>query len=449
MRATTPRSSHGPWKPAANRADPVAILEAQGRSRIQDLLPVRTARMAASAFAFLRGAAAVMAADLATTPTTGLLVQAAGDCHLANFGTFRSAEGAAVFDLNDFDETLPAPFEWDLKRLCTSLVLAGRDEKLPGKACRALALNAAASYRTHMATLAPAPPLEQWSTRIDLPEAIAAIADPKLRGRETTRLNSALRAAEGTYDLIAQVNGQWRFKIKPPNMWPLPDEDGSIRALFVRYAETLPVERRALLARYELVDFAFKVVGVGSVGTFCAVALCVNADGQALVLQLKQAGRSVLEPHVIPSAYPHQGERVVAGQRILQATPDPFLGWTADPAEARFFYVRQLKDRSLAAIGTDLSGALPFYATLCGRTLARAHTRSGDPASIAGYMGTNDTLDNALADFAVAYADQSEADWQALLAAVKAGRMVAGGLDTNHTGTKADPILSPTPSPRL
>ncbi len=425
LRTTTPRSSHAAWAPATDRADPIEILIAQGSSRIAALLPVRTARMNASAFAFLRGAAAIMAADLAATPSTGIRVQAAGDCHLANFGTFRTPAGAAVFDLNDFDETLPAPFEWDLKRLATSLILAGRDQQLPGKACRALAVSAAAAYRTQMATLAPMAPIEQWAARIDVQDAIAGIDDSKLRTREQARLKSAMGDATGSYGLIEPVGDTWRIREKPPNIHRLTTTDVDAPGLFSRYAATLTPEISALLARYALADLAFKVVGVGSVGTYCAIALFTTADGQALILQLKQAEASVLAATAGPSAHAHQGERVVNGQRILQATPDPFLGWTEDGD--RQFYVRELKDQRLAAIGTDLSGALPFYGTLCGRTLARGHARSGDAAMIAGYLGAGTQMDQAVGDFAVAYADQSTADWRAMQAAVANGRMPTSG----------------------
>lgn len=422
-RARTPRSAHAAWSPAPGRADPVEILIAQGRTRIDALLPLRTARMQASAFAFLRGAAAIMAADLATTPNAGLRVQASGDCHLANFGTFRTPNGAAVFDLNDFDETLPAPFEWDLKRLATSFVLSGREEKLSPKACLALAVAVAAAYRAQMAALAPLPPIDQWASRIDLREAIGGIDDPKLRARGQARLKSAMDDATRQYGLVEPVDGTWRIKEKPPTVRRLTPTDIDAVGLFTRYAATLPPEIRALLDRYALTDLAFKVVGVGSVGTYCAIALFTTADGQALLLQLKQAERSVLANAAGDSAFAQQGERVVTGQRILQATPDPFLGWTEDAQ--RHFYVRQLKDQRLAAIGNDLSGELSFYATLCGRTLARGHARSGDAAMIAGYLGGGTTMDEAVGDFAATYADQSTADWKELKAAVADGRMRA------------------------
>ncbi len=421
LRAATPRGSHAAWQPAADRADPVAMLIAQGATRIPELLPLRTARMQASAFAFLRGAAAIMAADLATTPTTGLRVQAAGDCHLANFGTFRTAEGLAVFDLNDFDETLPAPFEWDLKRLATSFVLSAREAKLPAKSCRALAVSAAAAYREQIGKLAALSPIDIWAARIDLPQAVAAIDDSKLRTRTQARLKSAMDEASGQYGLIEPVGDTWRITLKPPTIRPVPPTEIDAGALFTRYATTLPPEIRMVLDRYALTDVAFKVVGVGSVGTYCAIALFTTADGQALILQLKQAETSVLAASAGPSLYDHQGERVVQGQRLLQATPDPFLGWTED--STRQFYVRQLKDQRLAAIGTDLSGALPFYAGLCGRTLARGHARSGDAAAIAGYLGSGGAMDDAVGDFAVAYADQSTADWQALQTAIRDGRL--------------------------
>ena len=422
-RAQTPRSAHAAWSPAPDRADPVDILIAQGRTRIAALLPLRTARMQASAFAFLRGTAAIMAADLATTPSAGPRVQASGDCHLANFGTFRTPEGSAVFDLNDFDETLPAPFEWDLKRLATSFVLSGREEKLSSKACRALAVAAASAYRTQMAALAPVAPIDQWAARIDLREAIADIDDLKLRARAQARLKTAMDDATSHYGLIEPAGSTWRIKEKPPTVRRLTATDIDAAGLFKQYAATLLPEVRALLDRYTLTDLAFKVVGVGSVGTYCAIALFTTADGQAIILQLKQAERSVLAKAAGDSAFAHQGERVVTGQRILQATPDPFLGWTADAH--RHFYVRQLKDQRLAAIGNDLSGALPFYAMLCGRTLARGHARAGDAAMIAGYLGSGDAMDEAIGEFAVAYADQTEADWRVLKAAVAAGLLQA------------------------
>ena len=423
LRAQTPRSSHAAWQLPPDRADPIAILQAQGQTRIAALLPLRTARMQASAFAFLRGSAAIMAADLATMPSSGLCVQAAGDCHLANFGTFRSPEGLAVFDLNDFDETLPAPFEWDVKRLATSFVLSGREAKLSAKECRALAVTATAAYRVQIAALSGLSPLGIWAARINLPEAIAAIDNSKLRARAQVRLKSAMDDATGHYGLIEAAGATWRIKMKPPTIRPVPATEIDAGALFARYATTLPAEIRALLDRYSLTDVAFKVVGIGSVGTYCAIALFTTADGQALILQLKQAEQSVLAACAGASEYNHQGERVVQGQRLLQATPDPFLGWTE--GGGREFYVRQLKDQRLAAIGTDISEALPFYAGLCGRTLARGHARSGDAAAIAGYLGAGDQMDEAIGDFAVAYADQSTADWQAIRAAIGDGRLAA------------------------
>ncbi len=424
-RQVTPRSAHAAWAAPEHRADPVDILIDQGKGRIPELLPVRYGRMQGSAFAFLRGAAAVMAADLATTPNAGLTVQACGDCHLANFGAYRSPEGVPVFDINDFDETLPAPFEWDLKRLATSLVVAGQDQKLTDKACRDLARAAVAAYRVHIAELAALTPLQAWSSSIPLQDAIAGIGDPKLRGRETARLNAAMAATDSSYGLVDRTDDGWRI-LEKPGVRRLGEHEVATKHIFAQYRRTLAPERQALFQRYTLGDVAFKVVGVGSVGTFCAIGLFTTADGEPLILQVKEADRSVLATAAGASVFKQQGERVVVGQRIMQAVADIFLGWTDSGGnDGRDFYVRQLKDPRLAAIGTDLTGALPFYAPLCGKTLARAHARSGDAATIAGYLGRGDAMDEAIATFAMSYAGQTRTDWQAMVAAIVTGRITA------------------------
>jgi uncharacterized protein (DUF2252 family) len=434
LRKLVPRSTHAHWTPQPTRRDPVDILVESGRHRIAKLLPIRYDRMQASPFAFFRGAAAIMAADLADTPMTGLWVQACGDCHLANFGTFASPEGTPVFDVNDFDETLPAPFEWDIKRLASSFAVDAQSRDLGDKAARNLAGTAVLAYRRHMNELARLAPLASWRSRVDVTEVLDGIPDAKLRDRELTRLHTATEAGHAGYPkLIERTKGQWRIKEKPPLIFPLSgqrDDTHEIvaRTAFESYMLSLPEERRILLDRYELVDVAFKVVGVGSVGTFCAIGLFATRDDQTLLLQLKEAQTSVLAPFAGPSVYSSQGQRVVVGQRIMQTVPDLFLGWTQDRGDDQQCYIRQLKDSRLALIGADLAeGALPYHAMLCGVTLARAHARSGDPARIAGYIGTGTAFDSAIAAFALAYAAQNRADWRLFQEAIKAGQIDARG----------------------
>lgn len=424
-RQVTKRGALGAWQAPATRADPVDILIAQGTSRIQELLPLRYGRMQVSAFAFLRGAAAVMAADLGSMPHSGLVVQACGDCHLANFGAFRSPEGAPVFDINDFDETLPAPFEWDLKRLATSLVVAGQDQHLTDRQCGELARAAAAAYRTQMADLSGLSPLQAWSARISLPDAIASIQEPKLRAREAARLQAATTGSDTAYGLVERTADGWSLRAKP-GIHRLEAHELATKHVFDQYAESLPPERQVLFRRYTVRDVAFKAVGVGSVGTFCAIGLFTTGDGEPLLLQLKEAGLSVLASFAGSSVFTNQGQRVVVGQRIMQAVTDIFLGWTdAGVDNERQFYVRQLKDPKLAAIGEGLTGSLVFYAPLCGRTLARAHARSGDAALLSGYLGGGGAMDDAVVQFALSYAQQTRLDWQSMLAAIRAGRISA------------------------
>ena len=390
--------------------------------------------MRASAFGFFRGAAAIMAADLAETVATGLWVQACGDCHLANFGTFASPEGTPVFDVTDFDETLPAPFEWDIKRLAASFAVDVRSRNLGDKAARELAGAAVQAYRRQMQEQARLDPLASWRSRVNVADVLGGIADDKLRERELKRLDIAIDAGHAGYPkLIERHKGQWRIKEKPPLIFPLAGQRDDVheivaRTAFESYKLSLSEERRILLDRYELADVAFKVVGIGSVGTFCAIGLFVTRDDQTLLLQLKEAQTSVLAPYAEPSVYANQGQRVVVGQRIMQTVPDMFLGWTEDRGDDQQCYVRQLKDSRLALIGSDLAeGALTHHATLCGATLARAHARSGDPAKIAGYIGTGTAFDSAIASFAVAYATQTRADWLVFLEAIKAGQIDARG----------------------
>jgi uncharacterized protein (DUF2252 family) len=433
MRRDAPRSAHGDWTPPAHRADPVAILVKQGESRVQELLPIRYGRMRADPFAFLRGAAAVMAADLGGLPASGIRLQTSGDAHLANFGAYASPEGVPVFDCNDFDETLPAPFEWDVKRLATSLVVAGRVAQYPEKGARKLARIAARAYREHMAELSALSPVACWNRRIDLARAIADIDEPKLRGAMEKRLAKTLESGKEHFGLVAEKDGKPVIREKPPLVYHLTRHDLPAHKAFASYAHTLQEDRRVLLQRYTLRDVAFKAVGVGSVGTFCAIGLLTSGDDSPLLLQVKEAQESVLAPHAGASAYANHGERVVTGQRMMQAATDVFLGWTTKPIDGRHFYIRRLKDSRLADIGTQLESALPFYAGLCGRTLARAHGRSGDVAMVSGYVGTGTAFEEAIAAFAVAYADQTEKDWKTFTAAIEAGRIVAADPETKKS----------------
>lgn len=430
LRRVVPRSAHGAWAARPDRVDPVEILIEQGKHRIQELLPIRYGRMRCDPFAFLRGAAAVMAADLAHTAVAGIRLHACGDAHLANFGSYATPEGQPVFDISDFDETLPAPFEWDLKRLATSFVLAGRVAHYSAKSARALALTAAGSYREHMAELARLSPIEAWSRRIDLVRAIGDIDQPKLRDAMRKRLATVLASGEEHFGLVEEKGGAVHIREHQPLVYRLGRHDLPARHAFASYAETLQEDRRVLLQRHRLRDVAFKAVGVGSVGTFCAIGLLTAGDGSPLLLQIKEAQDSVLAPFAGRSAYTNHGERVVVGQRMMQTATDVFLGWTRTSIDGRHFYIRRLKDSKLAGIGTQLAAALPFYAALCGRTLARAHARAGDPALVAGYAGSSTALDEAIGDFAVAYADQTETDWQAFLTAIQSGRITAAEPET-------------------
>jgi uncharacterized protein (DUF2252 family) len=425
-RQQVPLPEQGVWQPPAHRRDPVEILIEQGKNRIAELLPVRYARMQTDPFTFLRGAAAMMAADLASMPATGLRVQSCGDCHLNNFGAYASPEGTPVFDINDFDETLPAPFEWDVKRLAASLAVAGRVAHMPDKDCRRLARLAARDYRRQMARLARLPPLEAWGTRIDLAAAIADLDSAKICRNLEKRLAAILKSDRAHFGLVEKHAGDWRIKEKPPLVHHLSRHDLHARKAFASYAETLQEDRRVLLQRYHLHDVAFKVVGVGSVGTFCAIGLLISGDEAPLLLQIKEAQESVLASYAGASDYTNHGQRVVVGQRMLQATTDIFLGWTEVPVDGRYFYIRRLKDYRLADVGARLEAALPFYAGLCGRTLARAHARAGDAVEISAYIGDGNEFDRAMAAFAMAYADQSERDWRIFLDAINAGRISAG-----------------------
>ncbi len=435
LRTSVPRESHADCRLPRGR-DPVAILHATDAERIPELLPERYKRMMKSPFLFLRGAAAVMAQDLAGQPMAGLPVQACGDCHLMNFGAFTTPEGRVLFDINDFDETLPGvDFTVDLKRLVASVAVAALDANMPDKKARALAQATVKAYREFVLELAPQPPLEIWYTRMDIAQEVKKIGDTKLREKLFSTLVKAkkdLAADDNFPHLAAADGGSARIQDRPPLIRHFETESLNpykihAHSTFANYRGTLLPERRRLAEHYELADLALKVVGVGSVGTFCAIGLFMTADGEHMFLQVKQALNSVLEKCAAPPRdLAHQGIRVVEGQRAMQAASDVFLGWTEDQETGRFFYVRQLKNRRLGSIGEVLEeAALGAYASLCGRTLARAHARTGDSAALAGYMGKSEVIDDALASFAMAYAAQSKQDHAKLKAAHRDATSIA------------------------
>ncbi|MFG1792856.1 DUF2252 domain-containing protein [Nocardia sp. NPDC049149] len=424
------RRTLGVWEPPTDRGDPIAVLERQAATRVPELVPIRYARMAAGQFPFLRGAPAIMAADLAASPNSGLTVQLCGDAHLSNFGLFASPERALVFDLNDFDETLPGPFEWDVKRLAASIAVAARSNGFADTDAEAAVGAAAAAYRQAMNRLAGLGELDVWYEKVDADELVAVAQKPKRRkGVEQTVADARTRTNLQALEKLTEPNAEGvpRIKHRPPLLIPIEQIDEKvIQQVFADYRRTLPEERRVLIDRYELLDLAVKVVGVGSVGTRCFIALLAGRPSRSpLFLQIKEAEQSVLAPHTAASRFRNQGHRVVHGQRLMQATSDIFLGWSTGPDD-RHYYCRQLRDMKGSAVIEEMSRSyLRDYAALCGHTLARAHARSGDRVAIAAYLGSSDTFDRAMADFAIAYADQTAADYETLLAAIESGRVVA------------------------
>jgi uncharacterized protein (DUF2252 family) len=434
MREEVPRAAHGDWVPGNARPDPVAVLEAQGETRVQELLPIRYGRMAESPFGFFRGAAAGMSADLAGTPNSGISVQLCGDGHLVNFGGFATPERRLIFDVNDFDETLPGPWEWDLKRLGASFAVAARAKGLnDGDAQNAVA-RVALSYANAVSRLASVSTLNAWYWSVDIDvynTVMTASGDAVTRKRADKAIARAqahdrLQAVD---KLTEVVDGRRRIVDQLPLVGHVPgdDEMDRISALFDGYRASLPDDLGHLLDRFQLIDAARKVVGVGSVGTRCWIALLDGGgDDDPLLLQVKEAEASVLEAHLRRSVYNNHGRRVVEGQRLMQAASDLFLGWTRDPAGGHDYYWRQLHDMKASA---DIDGqpltTFLSYAELCGITLARAHARSGDAAAISGYLGKGNEFAKALARFATAYANQNDRDHAALQQAIKDGRIPA------------------------
>ena len=438
LRTGTPRSSHGTWSAPATRTGPLDILRAQEQTRVPELIPIRHERMAASPFAFFRGAAAIMAADLRGTPRTGLEVQLCGDAHIANFGGFASPERRLVFDINDFDETLQGPWEWDIKRLVASVEIAARDRGFPKDQRKAAVLAAARAYRQAMASFADMTPFDIWYASFDVLSLLPKI-QRKLGGkavkaaeREVARAQARNSARAGR-KLTRVVDGRARILSDPPLIVPLDQllpgieakqlEDG-IRKVIESYRLTLPHDRRALLDQYEFKDIARKVVGVGSVGTLSWIVLLLGREhGDPLVLQLKQAEASALESFLAPSPYANQGERVVEGQRLIQASSDVLLGWlrsTGLDGVERDFYVRQLWDwKTSPDLAMVSAPGLRAHARLCAWTLARAHARTGNPVAMASYLGSGTAFDKALTVFAAAYADQNQSDFDAFTTALR------------------------------
>jgi len=455
-RDRTPPSSHAGWMPSGDRPDPVGLLEAQNVTREPDLVPVRHGRMLISPFTFYRGAATIMAADLAGTPTAGLQVQLCGDAHLSNFGAFASPERRLLFDLNDFDETLPGPFEYDVKRMAASFTVAARNNGFSNKDARAATKASVAAYREAMAGFAAMGTLAIWYAHLDEDQLLSGVqsvateakkaskktAKAAKQAGKTLRKGAAKARTRDSLQALSKlgerVDGQYRIVSQPPIVVPARELAATyglsrdqmervIREQFRAYRATLRDDQRRLLERFQVVDMARKVVGVGSVGTRAFIVLLQGRDQQdPLFLQVKEATASVLEGHLRKSRYKQHGERVVRGQRMMQAASDIFLGWTKGVEDNRYFYWRQLRDmKGSAEVETMTPLGLGLYAGICGWTLARAHARSGDPVAIAAYLGEDDQFDRSITDFSQRYADQNELDYKAFADAIRSGRLEA------------------------
>jgi uncharacterized protein (DUF2252 family) len=434
LRDRVPRENHAGWDAPKNRPDPIDLLIKSDKGRLPELVPIRHGRMLTSAFAFLRGSAAVMACDLSQTPKTGIRIQACGDCHLMNFGAFATPERHLIFDINDFDETLPAPWEWDVKRLAASFAVAGKYINLNQSDIRAASESAVRSYRKSMARYSQMRVLDIWYDHVDLEQLIDGLPDPdwQRRWRQRIAKESTRSVIEHEYPKLAASKGKKpKIKDNPPLIYHLPDEGNneyhqSATAAHYEYLESLAPHYRAIIERYKLTDIAVKVVGVGSVGTLCLIALLMASDDDLLFIQFKEADASVLEPYAGASEYKNHGQRVVVGQRYMQAASDMLLGWAHGKHRGRDFYARQLRDMKMSVtIEAMDKNTLKYYAKVCGHVLARAHARSADPALIAGYMGNSNVFDEAVAEFAVAYSAQTDRDHESLAGAVRDGRIEA------------------------
>jgi uncharacterized protein (DUF2252 family) len=441
LRKQTPRSSHADWEPAADRLDPISLLQAQDSTRLQHLVPIKYGRMLESPFAFLRGSATVMAADLAGSPVSGIDAILCGDAHLSNFGVFATPERKLVFDINDFDEVYPGPWEWDLKRLAASAVVAGRENGFKEKICKKLAYITSQAYRKAMGRFAQERILDIWYFHVEAENVLDVFEKHSKQGTKSAEkmVKKAHRKThEQTMEKLTEfVDGQRQIINDPPLLVRLDDllteeqkdqfTEQAVEEAWSDYVSSLPEERRMLLSRFRIADGALRVGGVGSVGTRCWILLLEgSSEDDALILQQKEAGQSVLEAHLEKKVYISPAQRVVVGQRLMQASSDIFLGWNQGVYSGTHYYWRQLKDMkgSVEVADLDESG-LGTYLGVCSVCLARAHARTSDAAGIAGYLGKNDTFDNAIVDFAVTYADQTERDYQALEKAVKSGRLAA------------------------
>jgi uncharacterized protein (DUF2252 family) len=429
LHAQCPRSSHSQWEPAPDRPDPLSILEASNHTRVKPLVPIRYGRMLISPYNFLRGSAAIMAYDLAATPTSGISTQICGDAHLGNFGIYATPERNLVFDVNDFDETVSGPWEWDVKRLATSIVVVGRQNGFSARDCQQTVMDCVSSYHKRMYEFSTMRRIELWYTRVDL-EILRTVTDRDL----LPRLDRAISRAQQRTSvymfpkLTHVVNGQVRIKDDPPLIGHRPDEQISTQlSTFVAgYLESIREEQKTLLQWYRPIDLAWKVVGVGSVGIRCYIVLLLGGgeENDPLFLQIKEARPSALEAYIGPGLYSNPAQRIVHGQRLMQSASDIFLGWTR--FENVNYYIRQLRDMQWSGDATTMNLVrFTVYAQLCGWALARAHAHAGDPALISGYLGKSETFAQALAEFACAYADQNERDYASLVKAVEAGRITA------------------------
>ena len=428
LRTKVPRNSQADWQPANDRPSVEQMIQLSNYDRIPELVPIRHYRMSASPFVFYRATASLMARDLSITPSSGITVQACGDCHLSNFGGFATPERHLVIDINDFDETHPAPWEWDIKRLATSFILAGREKNFREKDCMEVAGEMLLSYQESLNEFASMSFIDLWYLKFDLEELHSKTKNERVKERLTKVINKAHQQSHDQvfYKITSDNLGKFLINEQLPLVYhPINVEESMdmINAFMESYKETLQPDRRLFVDRYKVIDVALKVVGVGSVGTRCFVTLLMNDDNEPLFLQVKEARQSVLEPFTNPNPYKHQGERVVQGQRLIQAASDIFLGWSTGPG-GRHFYFRQLRDKKISAnIDTMDKFLLSYYGRMCGRVLARAHCKTGQGAFITGYIGKSDVFNNAICQFASAYADQTEKDYVDFMQAVKNGKL--------------------------